>query len=205
MGADEKIFKNLQLAGYELKHIPWLRPLKGETIEAYAHRLAEPIKEGDPILFGVSFGGMIAIEIARQRPLKKLILVSSIKSVDELPRWMRIAGMLRLNRMIPANSYKMAGGIGNLRLGVSSEEERKLVKEYRRNADPIYVKWAINEIVNWKNKWIPGHIIHIHGDRDHIFPYKKLKDAIIIKNATHMMILNRAKEVSEFILKHLEN
>src|ERR1044071_3731439 len=91
LGADEKIFAKLQLEGYELKHIPWLIPERTETIDAYARRMAASIKEDDPILIGVSFGGMIAIEIARQRPVQKLILISSIKCVAELPRWMRIA------------------------------------------------------------------------------------------------------------------
>jgi pimeloyl-ACP methyl ester carboxylesterase len=205
MGADEKIFAKFQLNGYELKHIPWLRPDNRETIESYARRMAAFIPEENPILLGVSFGGMVAIEIARQQQVQKLILVSSIKSAAELPRWMRIAGILRLNRLVPIHSYKMAGAIGNLRLGVTNEEEKKIVRDYRRSADPVYVKWAINQVINWKNKWIPDQLIHIHGDRDHIFPVKKIKDAFVVKNATHMLIYNRAQEVSDFILKHLEN
>jgi pimeloyl-ACP methyl ester carboxylesterase len=205
MGADEKIFAKFQLNGYELKHIPWLRPDNRETIESYARRMAAFIPEENPILLGVSFGGMVAIEIARQQQVQKLILVSSIKSTAELPRWMRIAGILRLNRLVPIHSYKMAGAIGNLRLGVTNEEERKIVRDYRRSADPVYVKWAIGQVINWKNKWIPDQLIHIHGDRDHIFPVKKIKNVFVIKNATHMLIYNRAQEVSDFILKHLEN
>jgi pimeloyl-ACP methyl ester carboxylesterase len=203
LGADEKIFAKLRLDGYELIHIPWLRPEKNETIEAYAHRMAALIKEDNPILIGVSFGGMVAIEIARQMPVRKLILISSIKSIDELPRWMKIAGVLRLNKLIPVHSYKMAGSIGNYRLGVSNEEERNLVRDYRRAADPRYVQWAVEQIVHWKNKWIPDNIVHIHGDHDLIFPARKIKNALVIKNATHLLIYNRAKEVSEFILKEL--
>lgn len=205
LGADEKIFAKLQLNGYELKHIPWLRPERNETLEAYARRMSSSIKEEKPVILGVSFGGIVAIEIARQLPVQKLILVSSIKSIDELPRWMKWAGKLKLNRFIPVHSYKMAGSVGNYRLGVTNEEEKKLVKAYRRAADPIYVQWAVNQILNWKNKWIPEGCIHIHGDHDRIFPIKKIKDASIIKNATHLLIYNRANDVADLIARSLSN
>jgi pimeloyl-ACP methyl ester carboxylesterase len=203
LGADEKIFANFHLDGYELKHIPWMRPDKTETIDAYARRMAAVIKEDNPILLGVSFGGMVAIEIARQLPVQKLILVSSIKCSDEMPGWMKLAGRLKLNRLIPKQSYKMAGAIGDFRLGVTNKEERKLVRAYRLAADPVYVQWAINQIINWKNKWIPEQAVHIHGDRDSIFPVRKIKNASIIKNATHLLIYNRAQEVTELIRKEL--
>jgi pimeloyl-ACP methyl ester carboxylesterase len=204
LGADEKIFTNLRLKGYELKHIPWLRPHKAEKIEAYAARMAALIKEDDAVLLGVSFGGMMGIEIARQRPLKKLILVSSIKSVQELPRWMQIAGKLKLNRVLPVRSSSFTEKIDNRRLGVSNEEEKAMVKAYRRSADFVYLEWAVEQILNWKNIWLPANIVHIHGDKDKIFPVKKIKADYIINGATHLMIYNRAAEISECISKELE-
>lgn len=204
LGADEKIFANLRLQGYELKPISWLQPQKGETIHTYAARMAAAIAEDNPIVIGVSFGGMIAIEIARQRTLRKLILVSSIKSASELPRWMRIAGRLRLNRIFPVRSNKFTERIDNHRLGVSNEEEKQMVRAYRRSGDPVYLKWAINEILNWKNRWTPGNMIHIHGEYDKIFPVKNIKADHVIKGATHFMIYNRAADISDCISKELE-
>jgi pimeloyl-ACP methyl ester carboxylesterase len=204
LGADEKIFANLQLDGHELKFISWLRPEKTESIKAYAARMAAPIKEKNAVVIGVSFGGMMAIEIARQIPLHKLILVSSIKSAEELPRWMKVAGKLKLNKVLPVRSFKITERLDNNRLGVTNEEERKMVMAYRRSADLVYLEWAVNQILNWKNDWIPENIAHIHGDKDKIFPIKKVKASYIIKNATHLMVYNRAKEVSEYILKELE-
>lgn len=204
LGADEKVFRHLRLDGYTLKHIPWLRPHRGETVEAYAARMAEGITEPNPILLGVSFGGMISIEIARQRPVKKLILISTVKSVSELPRWMRVAGRLRLNRLMPIRYYKFTERLGNYRLGVSSEEEKQLVRGYRESSDRVYLAWAINTILNWKNEWVPPATIHIHGDGDRIFPCKTIRADYVIKNATHLMIYNRADDVSDCIRKALE-
>jgi pimeloyl-ACP methyl ester carboxylesterase len=203
LGADEKIFTNLHINGYELKYIPWIRPHKKESLAGYAKRLSEYIKEDAAVLLGVSFGGMMGIEIAKQKPLQKLIIVSSIKSVSELPRWMKTAGKLKLDKVVPVSLHKYAERIGNARLGVSNNEEKEMVRAYRKNADLVFVDWAITQIVNWKNDWQPDSLIHIHGDRDKIFPIKKVKPTYIIKEGTHMLIYNRAAEIGEFIQKEL--
>jgi esterase/lipase len=199
LGADEKVFTNLSVSGYKLNYVPWLKPKKKEKIEDYAARMAAQISEPAPVLLGVSFGGMIGIEIAKQVAVKKLFIISSIKSVKELPSWMRIVGKMKLNKLLPTKSYKYTEKVDNNRLGVTTEEEREMVRAYRRNADPQYLEWAINQVVNWKNDWQPDQIVHIHGDKDKIFPVKKLQNTHIIKDGTHMMIYNRAKEIGQYI------
>lgn len=204
LGADEKVFCNLHLKGHKLKYIPWLVPHKRETIKQYARRMAEHIEQESPVLLGVSFGGMIGIEIAKQMKLKQLIIVSSIKSTAELPGWMKLAGKIKLNKLIPAKSYRLTEKIDNNRLGATTKEEKDMVRTYRKKADPVFLDWAIQEILNWKNDWQPDNIIHINGDKDKIFPIKKIKPTHIIKEGTHMIIYNRAKEVSESILNELK-
>jgi esterase/lipase len=203
LGADEKVFTNLKVDGYKLEYIPWLRPLVKETITAYAARMAEKIREENALLLGVSFGGMVGIEIAKQLPLQRLIIVSSIKSTNELPGWMKVVGKINLHKILPVKSNRVTEKIDNDRLGVTTEQEKEMVRAYRKNVDPVYFNWAINQVVNWKNNWCPDNIIHIHGDKDKIFPAKKIKDTYIIKDGTHMIIYNRAGEVGEVIKKVL--
>ncbi|HEY6064138.1 MAG TPA: alpha/beta hydrolase [Chitinophagaceae bacterium] len=203
LGADEKIFANLHIKGYELRYIPWIRPHKKEKIEGYAKRMMEYIKEDSAVLIGVSFGGMMGIEIAKQKPLHKLFIVSSIKSASELPRWMKAAGTLKLDKLLPTRLHRYTEKIDNSRLGVSTKEEKEMVRAYRKNADLVFVDWAISQILNWKNAWQPDNIIHIHGDKDKIFPVKKIHPTCIIKEGTHMMIYNRAGEIGEYIQKEL--
>lgn len=204
LGADEQVFCNLHLKGYKLKYIPWLVPHKKEKIKVYARRMAEYIEQESPILLGVSFGGMIGIEIAQQIKLHRLIIVSSIKSTIEMPGWMKIAGKIKLNKLLPAKTYRLTEKIDYNRLGATTKEERDMVRNYRKKADPVYLDWAIHEILNWKNGWQPDNIIHINGDKDKIFPIKNIKPTHIIKEGTHMIIYNRANEVSEFILQELQ-
>jgi pimeloyl-ACP methyl ester carboxylesterase len=204
LGAGEKIFRNLQVEGFELRYIPWLLPEKNETITTYAGRMASVIKDTSPVILGVSFGGMVGIEIARLLPVRKLFIISSIKSVGELPGWMKLAARLKLNEIVPVRSFSYAEAIGNRRLGVSNAEERDMVRAYRKNADPFYVKWAIRQIINWRNSWQPECLVQINGDQDKIFPVKKLRPSHIIRDGTHLMIYNRAAEISEIILHELQ-
>jgi pimeloyl-ACP methyl ester carboxylesterase len=199
LGADEMVFYNLRLNGHELKYIPWLKPHKKETIQHYASRMAASIKGEKPVLLGVSFGGMMGIEIAKQVQLHKLIIISSIKSTGELPRWMKVAGKIGLNKVLPTKPSRLTEKINNVRLGVSTEEEKIIVRAYRKKADPVYLEWAIHQVLNWRNDWQPDNIFHIHGDKDKIFPMKKLTPTHIIKDGTHMMVYNRAKEVGDCI------
>ena len=182
-----------------MKFIPWLRPLKTETIEKYSLRMGEKIQHPSPVLLGVSFGGMIAIEIAKQVPLAKLIIVSSIKTASELPRWMKLTGKFQLHKIFPTRSYKITEGYDNRRLGISNEEERALVNTYREKVDPVYYNWAVHQVLSWKNNWYPGNIVHIHGDHDKIFPVKHLNPTHIIPGGSHIMMLNKAAEVSQCI------
>lgn len=86
MGADEKAFINLQVNGYELKFIPWIRPHKNERIEHYAERMAKYIKHDSPILLGLSFGGMVSIEIAKQMPVKKIVYCIEYQIIFRIAR-----------------------------------------------------------------------------------------------------------------------
>jgi pimeloyl-ACP methyl ester carboxylesterase len=204
LGADEHIFKHIRVDGYELVHVPWLRPARQEDIATYATRMASAIVDENPIIVGVSFGGMVAIEIARLRPTRQVFIISSIKSGDELPVWMKLAGWLSLHKFIPVRSFKITEKIDNNRLGVSTPEEKMMVRNYRRNADQVYVNWAINEVLNWKNTWQPSRLVHIHGDRDRMFPIKRIRASHIVREGTHLMIYNRAGEISTIIQNELQ-
>ena len=199
LGADERAFSKLKINGFVLKVIPWLMPETGETIEQYAARMRADITEENPMLMGLSFGGMICTEIAKQIPVSKIIIISSIKSSRELPFWMKTVATLKLNKIVPLKSTRLTQPIQNKMLGVQTEEEKTLVASLRRAVDLPYTNWAVNQAINWKNNWQHPHIYHIHGDKDNMFSIKNIKADYIIKNGGHFMIMNRAAEVSDCI------
>ena len=150
---------------------------------------------------GLSFGGMMSIEIAKLISVEKVVLLSSISTYHELPLYMRIAGKLHLNKMIPMKPYPILEPLENYNLGVETKEEKKLLREYRKNLNLQYSNWAMNEVVNWKNNWIPPNLVHIHGTKDHIFPIRYVKADYRIKGAGHLLPMNNAEEVNVILKK----
>jgi pimeloyl-ACP methyl ester carboxylesterase len=199
LGADERAFSKLVINNYKLKVIKWLLPLPDETLQHYAERMRAGIDEEDPLLMGLSFGGMLCTEIAKQIPVKKIIIISSIKSSEERPVWMKTVATLRLNKILPMRSTIITQPFQNRMLGVSTKEEKELVSQFRKKADQPYTKWAVHQAINWKNDWKHPEIFHIHGDCDNLFPIKYIKPDFTIKKGGHFMIMNRADEVSSCI------
>lgn len=199
LGADERAFSKLAVPGYRLQVIPWMVPFPKETIQQYATRMRSGIKEEDPILMGLSFGGMVCTEIAKQIPVQKIILISSIKTSKELPVWMRTVARLQLHKIVPLRSSRLTQPVQNKMLGVQTAEEKTLVEEFRKRVDLHYTNWAVNQAINWKNDWQHPGLCHIHGDKDHMFPIKNIKANYTIKKGGHFMIMNRAEEVSACI------
>jgi hypothetical protein len=204
LGADERVFASLHLEGYQIHYIKWITPARNESLEFYAKKLIEQIKHPDPILIGLSFGGIMCIEIAKLIATELIIIISSIKNDGELPLWMRISGKLRLNRILPMRSFKLIEPLENYNLGVKTKTEKKMVGDYRKNVDQAYTDWAINAILNWKNEKAPQNLYHIHGDSDRIFSIKKIKPDYTIQNGGHLMIMQQSKEVNECIRAILE-
>ena len=79
----------------------WIDPFPNETIEAYAKRLSEGIDQNQPfVLIGLSFGGMVAVEIAKITLPVCTIQISSVDHRDELPKLYRFIGKTGITRLL---------------------------------------------------------------------------------------------------------
>lgn len=205
LGADERVFSKLQVPGYKLKPIRWIQPVTGEGVQEYAGRLAKQFEDERPVMLGLSFGGMMSIEISKLVPVSKIILISSIKTSQELPFWMNAAGKAKVYNLLPSRqissikALKALRPIQNYFLGAHTSEEKRIANEFRDNVDPIYLKWAIAQVMTWKNTSIPPNLVHLHGSNDHIFPINKIRNARVIRGGGHFMIMDKAAEVSSLL------
>lgn len=202
-GADERVFEKLDFGENDVHFISWKIPDENESIESYAKRMSAEIRHPKPILIGLSFGGMMCIEIAKIISVEKIILISSVATFHEMPLYMRLAAKVRLNKILPLHPYSFLEPVENYNLGVQTPEQKQLVREYRKNIDPRYTTWAIDRILNWKNDWFPENVIHIHGDHDHIFPLKTIKANYVIPGGGHLLLMNQADMVNEILKKNL--
>lgn len=202
LGADERAFSLLDFSNSAPTFIKWIPPLEKEPIEDYATRLLDQIKTKKPILIGLSFGGLMAVEVAKQIETEKVILISSAKTKFEIPFYFRFSGQLRLHKFLPTNLLKASNFITNWFFGATSKFEKQLLKEILRDTDPTFLIWAIEQLTHWKNQTKPKNIVHIHGTADRILPLCFVERAKIIKNGGHLMTLSKSKEMN-IVLKEL--
>ncbi|MDX1278981.1 alpha/beta hydrolase [Oceanihabitans sediminis] len=195
MAANPTIFENIQLPEdiFKIHWLEWEIPYKNESLSAYAKRMTEFIKHENVVLLGVSFGGILVQEMSKHISLRKLIIVSSVKSKHELPKRMKIAKYTKAYKALPTSLVTKVDILAKYAFGKSAVKRLDLYKKYLSVTDPYYLDWAIKHVVCWnQEKPIPG-VIHIQGEKDAVFPHKYIKDCITIKNATHVMIINRFK------------
>jgi pimeloyl-ACP methyl ester carboxylesterase len=201
LGADDRGFGKLKFpAEFELVHLDWIPALPNESLVQYADRLAIKIDTSTPFyLVGLSFGGMLATEIAKKLNPVRTFLISSIPVFKELPWYYRASGVLNLQKLVPLGLMKKGNTIGLRFLGAKAEDEKALLKQLIIDSDPVFIKWALTAILKWRNTERPANITQVHGTADHILPHKYTKPDILIKNGGHFMVYVNATEIMEKI------
>lgn len=204
LGADERVFHKINFENYNAIHIKWITPIQNETIEEYALRLTQQITTSHPILVGLSFGGMMAVEVAKHIDTEKIILISSSKNKNEIPFYYRLAGKMRLHKIIRARFLVKANKMTNKIFSVRSSEDKKIISSMMAASDVVFLNWAIDKIVHLKNEVVHKNLTHIHGSADRILPIRFVQADIVIKGGTHLMIMNKAAEVQQKILEAIK-
>lgn len=199
LGVDKRVFDNIDFGDLDIEFIDWIDPLVKESLGNYAIRISQKITAKNPTIIGLSFGGMIAVEISKILQTKKIVLIASAKTKDELPKIYHIAGKLKLNRFIPNSFLKKQNLFTNWFFGLQSKSEKELLKKILKDTDPNFLSWAINEILNWKNEEQPNNCIHIHGSKDRIIPIQNVKADFVIENGGHFMTVNKSNEIERII------
>ncbi|SDX10045.1 alpha/beta hydrolase family protein [Aequorivita viscosa] len=203
MAAGSEIFTNIRFPEnqYQIKVLEWLIPEQNESLKSYAHRMALRITKPNAILIGVSFGGVVAQEMSQFLNLKKLIIISSVKTKHELPRRMKIAARTKAYKLIPTSLVLSVEDLTKFALGPKSKKRLALYQQYLHVRNEHYLRWALEKMITWGREEQLSDVIHIQGEKDGVFPMKYISDCEVIQNGTHIMILNRGREISQLLLK----
>lgn len=201
MAANPSIFKNIALpkANFEQHLLQWSVPKNGITLSEYALEMTKHVKHDNPVLLGVSFGGMLVQEMARHIKTKKVIVVSSVKHESELPKRMLFAKYTKIHKLLPTGLVNNVELLAKYAFGETVTKRLELYEEYLSIRDKYYIDWSLDNIVNWKCTFTPDGLVHIHGEKDAVFPIGNIKDCIPVKNGTHTMIIHRAKWFNEHL------
>jgi len=203
LGADEKVLEKLTFnPNIEVVHIPWLIPDLEEDFHHYVTRMSESIDDSEDFyLLGYSFGGLIVQEIHKLKPAKKIVIMGSIRSDSEKSKLILAGQKTNAVKYIPLRVFN-----GNTTLFYSFfrkliDPKNPRLTQYFRVKDPYYLKWSMDKVANWKFDKM-ADVIQILADKDIVFPIKNSQPDFVIKNATHLFPVTKAKDVSA-ILKNI--
>ncbi len=205
LAANTKIFEHLQFdnSAFELHFLDWIIPTSiDESIADYALRMTNNIAHENPILIGVSFGGIMVQEMSKHVKCAKVIIISSIKSNLELPVRLKVAQKTKAYKLFPTKVVEKIEDYEYLFFGNYLKKRAELYKLYLSVRNATYLEWAIHNVLNWQQDFELDYVTHIHGNKDEVFPIKHIKNAIEINNGTHVMVLNKAKTISKLLEQH---
>jgi pimeloyl-ACP methyl ester carboxylesterase len=199
LAASPTIFENIKLPEdeFEIIFLEWFVPFNKESLEDYALRMTKNIKHENPVLIGVSFGGILVQEMAKHINVRKTIIISSVKSNKEFPRRMKIAKSTMAYKLIPTQLLSNVEALAKYAFGNTVTKRLELYEKYLYMRDKKYLDWAIESIILWKNDKADENVVHIHGLEDEIFPIKYISNCIPVKGGTHIMIINKYKWLNE--------
>lgn len=203
LGADKRAFSFLDLSFCEPIFVNWLQPLPKETLQNYAMRMRSNIPEVAPTIVGLSFGGMLVTEMAKADKKIRPILISSNKTSTELPLWLKVGRYFPAYKWVPNFVYKSANTRLFWFMGAKGDKQKQAVRNIIKDTNIYFTKWAIEAILNWDNTTVPPNITHIHGTADRLLPYYLAKNAIAIKEGGHLMIMDKADEISKLLLEKI--
>ena len=200
LGADERLFKHIDLSGFDVVNVAYFDPAAGDSLTTYATKLISQYNiTPNSNLIGVSLGGMLTVEIAHQIALKKAIIMSSIKSINEAPSYFAFFRSVPIYKLIPGQLMVSAGFLFKPFFFKQMGGESQLFNLMLKNSSPLFLKWAMHAVLNWKASAPQTKIHHFIGDADLVFNYRKISDATVIEGGDHMMVFTKGKELSALV------
>ena len=199
MAASSKIFEFIRLPEEEFKlhYLDWELPEPKDSLASYAKKMCKKIEHPKSVLLGVSFGGILVQEMSKYLDLKRLFVVSSIKSKHELPKRLALLRVTGMYKVLPTSLVKHLQYVAKYSYGDLVAQRLELYKKYLTMDDPVYLDWAIKEMIFWDQDEPLSDAIYIHGDKDLIFPHSCEGNCIVIEGGTHIMVINRARWFNE--------
>lgn len=196
-----KVFDKLRLPkGYRKVYIEWYIPRPDEPLSEYARTMAKDIDTSSPfILIGYSFGAVVMQEMTLFLKPEKCVIISSFKSKREIPILFQAVRKVNLMEYVPKRLFSSTDFITNAFNRFVYNASNSDLAEYMTVTDPIYIRWAVEQITDWVPDNQSEHLYHIHGTADQIFPYDRIEDVFPVEGGDHLMVVKKADVVSSIL------
>jgi pimeloyl-ACP methyl ester carboxylesterase len=203
LAASSLIFERINLpeAVFDIHLLDWELPLSLETLTDYAERMAKLVTEPNPVLIGVSFGGVLVQEMAQFLAVRKLIIISSVKTNLEVPFRMKFAKTTKAYKLLPTSLLQNVELLTKFSFGDAIKRRLKMYEKFLSMRNKVYLDWAIEQMLLWSRTEPDSNVVHIHGTLDEVFPAKNIHNYIPVSGGTHIMILSKFRWMNENLPK----
>jgi len=201
LAASSAIFERIDLSKEksEIILLEWEIPLPSESLSQYAQRMALKVTHENPVLIGVSFGGILVQEMAAFLKPFRVIIISSVKTNLEFPRRMKVAKTTKAYKLIPTSLILNVENLAKFSFGEKIKSRLQLYEKFLSVRDINYLDWAIEQVILWERTEVDPSVIHIHGNQDDVFPIKYITNCIVVPGGNHAMILFRFRWLNEYL------
>jgi hypothetical protein len=135
-----------------------------------------------------------------------VIIISSNKTTTEFPFWLKIGKYFPIYKWLPDAAFTTTKLGVYWFMGAKTIEEKAAIKAIVSDAKVDFYKWAIAAILHWQNTTRPKNVFHIHGSADKTLPFFLTKSVDVrIKGGEHLMIMNKAAEISALLSKKISD
>jgi pimeloyl-ACP methyl ester carboxylesterase len=209
LGADHRLLEPQRREFPDLIVPPWFPPRKNQSLADYAAQMAEvvgPLRAKRLVLGGVSFGGMLAYEMARHLKPDAVVLIASCRNRRGL-RWICRAGRPLLP-LTPVQVWDVAKLLSQTAMRVRSRippPDRDILITMFKEMDSRFMHWVVQAILGWNPAPLEGvPVFQIHGRRDLLIPARRVEADAWIPDGGHLINMTHAREVNAFIRGALE-
>lgn len=207
LGFNEAIFSKLALSPHRVTILNWIEPQPEESIQSYASRMLQGIEEEDGaevVLLGHSFGGVMAQEIALQKNIALVIIMSSIRFGDEIPNYLKAVNKTRLYNFFSVELIKRTFPFFGERHGFDTSDKKEMFMDMLFQNSNTYLQWALKTITQWQGGLKGFKFFRIHGSKDLTFEIdKQIQPYYLVEGGNHIMVYDRSDEINEMILDKL--
>ena len=190
LNGEPRVFAPQTAAFPDTRPVRWIASMNREGLATYAGRLAGSLgRVGPCAVVGVSFGGLVATELARHIDAKACVVIASSRDPAGLPPALR-----GLRFVAPIVPFAM------LRAGVTTATPNRGDRPNQTPTDRAFRLWAISAMVTWRPPGPPPcPVVQVHGDRDRQFPVAAARADHVVRGGGHLLTLTHADEVNAIL------
>ncbi|WP_372718177.1 alpha/beta fold hydrolase [Novipirellula sp.] len=202
LAADHDVFAPQSLAFEQLIVPVWPEPEPGDTLDSYSKRLADDLRSTEPtVIGGASFGGIVALHVAKYLDPLAVILIGSVRSPSELPRYARVARYLKpcVTRMPVGLLQKLTSPLDSRVIARRVPHLSGLARQFQ-HCSPAVFKWSLARILDWDSEpLLECPVFQIRGDHDRVLPIGNINPTQVVEGGGHVISLTHPCQVNAFI------